>query len=285
MAAAHTEKLVTTRTEDGYLLEGAVFTPIEPNPRGNVVVWMHGFTGRFYEQHTVAIGRRLADRGHIFVTGNNRGHDFGAAIERFDGGDNLWAGGWWENVEDSRFDFAAWIRFGCELGTSGVVLIGHSLGAYKAVTYMGTCQDRSVAGLISASGPLRLWQRRVDDPHRFARAEQLVEEGRGADLLPADAGGRITSAQTLVWRAKFGLDPYGFQHPDADPPLSRIQCPILFVLGSEEPEIGRKEDLPILKRNARSARAEAVYVEGADHVYRGHEAEVADAIADWLERT
>ena len=30
---------------------------------------MHGFTGRFYEQHQVAIGRRLADTGHTFITG------------------------------------------------------------------------------------------------------------------------------------------------------------------------------------------------------------------------
>jgi pimeloyl-ACP methyl ester carboxylesterase len=130
-----------------------------------------------------------------------------------------------------------------------------------------------------------MWQRRIDDPQRFALAEQMVARGHGADLLPPDGGGRITSAQTLVWRAQFGLDPYGFQDPGADAPLAHIHCPVLFVLGSEEPEIGRKEDLPMLQQNARSATsADTVYVESADHVYRGHESQVADAIADWLER-
>ena len=285
MSEAHTERLVTTHTEDGYLLEGAQFTPVEPNARGSVVVWMHGFTGRFYEQHTVAIGRRLAARGHTFITGNNRGHDLGAAIHSVGGGESMHAGAWWEDVRACRLDFSAWIGFGCELGVSSVVLAGHSLGAYKAVSYMGTTEDARVSSLISASGPVRMWQRLVDDPERLALATRMVADGRGGDLLPPDAGGRVTSAQTLVWRAEFGLDPYGVQPGAATPPIGRIRCPILFVLGSEEPEIGTQEDLPTLQRNARiAASTDTVYVEGADHVYRGRETAVADGIAEWLQR-
>src|SRR5918912_346151 len=78
MAVEPTEKLVSTETEDGYVLEGAQFTPADGGRARLPIVWMHGFTGRFYEQHTVAIGRRLAARGHVFITGNNRGHDLGA---------------------------------------------------------------------------------------------------------------------------------------------------------------------------------------------------------------
>jgi pimeloyl-ACP methyl ester carboxylesterase len=189
-------------------------------------------------------------------------------------------------VAACRFDFSAWISFGCQLGASRVVLAGHSLGAYKAVAYLGTSNDQRVAGLISASGPLRMWERLIQDPERLARAEDLVKEGRGQELLPPDQGGRITSAQTLVWRARFGMDPYGFQHEsDSEAVLARVQCPVLFVLGSEEPEIGRKADLPRLKQNARSATSvDSAFVQGANHVYQGHEVQVADAIGDWLER-
>src|SRR5207248_1171011 len=152
-----------------------------------------------------------------------------------------------------------------------VVLAGHSLGAYKAVTYMAACQDQRVAGVISASGPLRLWQRLQQDPQRLEHAERMVADGRADELLTPDPGGRITSAGTLVQRAKFGLDPYGIRDA-TNAPVSQIHCPILFVLGSEEPEIGRREDLPTLERNARSAStAETAFIEGADHVYRGRE--------------
>jgi hypothetical protein len=142
-----------------------------------------------------------------------------------------------------------------------------------------------VSALISASGPFRLFQRHLDDPHRLAEAERMVANGRGGDLLPRDPTGRMTSAQTLVWRAQFGLDPYGLQPGMADPPVGQIRCPILFVLGSEEPEIGRQEDLATVKRNARqSASADSVYIEGADHVYRNREPAVADGILEWLNR-
>jgi pimeloyl-ACP methyl ester carboxylesterase len=287
MSEGHSERLVYTETEDGYVLEGAQFSPTQEHAHAKVVVWMHGFTGHFHEQHTVRIGRRLADRGHTFVTGNNRGHDLGANVHRVDGAAALQAGAWWENVAECRFDFSAWIGFGVQLAGSRVVLAGHSLGAYKAVTYLGSSEDGRVAGLISASGPLRLWERQRQNPERFARAEAMVREGRGQELLPPDAGGRVTSAQALVNRVRFGLDPYGFDDASqSEPPLARVRCPLLFVLGSEEPEIGRKSDLPRLKANARAAAtAEYVYVEGANHVYQEHETSVADSIGDWLERS
>jgi pimeloyl-ACP methyl ester carboxylesterase len=283
MAQTHTEQLVYTQSEDGYLLEGALFTPSEREDGKLPVVWMHGFTGRFYEQHTVAIGRRLAARGHVFVTGNNRGHHLGATIVNQRGGADLRGGGWWELFDQCPFDYAAWIGFAVGLGFPRVVLAGHSLGAVKAAYYQGTRRDERVAALISASGPVRMGLRLREAADRVRLAERLVAEGRGQDLLPPDPRGRITSAQTLVARLGAGMDVYGVEQPDA--PLAQICCPVLFVLGSEEPEIGTEADLPLLRRKARSASAvETLYVEGADHVYHGRELVVADGVGDWLER-
>jgi pimeloyl-ACP methyl ester carboxylesterase len=279
----HREQLVETVTDDGYALEGAVFTPANDGVARLPVVWMHGFTGRFYEHHALAIGRRLAERGHVFLTGNNRGHDFGAAIQRADGGESLRAGAWWESFDEHRFDFAAWIGFTIRLGFDRVILVGHSLGAVKAVHYMANSQDERIAALVSASGPAFLGRRIRDASDRLDLARRLVAEGRGRDLLPEDPGGRVTSAATYVDRASAEMDIYGLDRPN--PPISRIRCPILFVLGSEEPEIATRAELPVLQRNASSAPAtDSLYVEGADHVYRGREVAVADGIADWLNR-
>jgi pimeloyl-ACP methyl ester carboxylesterase len=68
-----------------------------------------------------------------------------------------------------------------------------------------------------------------------------------------------------------------------DSPLSRICCPFLGILGTQEPQIGAPEDLETLKRNARaSSRAEMALIEGANHWYQGCEVAVAQAIDDWL---
>jgi pimeloyl-ACP methyl ester carboxylesterase len=283
MTDTHSEKLVYTESGDGYVLEGALFVPADGGHGKLPVVWMHGFTGRFYEQHQVAIGRRLAARGHVFVTGNNRGHHFGANVANMRGGPNLWAGAWWEKFEDCPFDYSAWIGFTVALGFSRVILIGHSLGAMKAVYYMGTCQDERVAALVSASGPVRLGQWLHAAPERLALAERLVAEGRGHELLADDSAPVTTSAQTLVSRANTNMDVYGLDRADA--PVGQIRCPVLFVLGSAEPNIATAEDLPILSQNARSAsRVDTLYVEGANHIYYSHELDVADGIGDWIDQ-
>jgi pimeloyl-ACP methyl ester carboxylesterase len=283
MADAHREQLVYTGSEDGYLLEGVQFTPTGGGREKLPIVWMHGFTGRFYEPHTVAIGRRLAARGHVFVSGNNRGHHLGANLVNARGGQNLRAGAWWEIFDECVFDFAAWIGFAVDLGFPRVVLAGHSLGALKAVYYMGTRQDERVAALISASGPVRIQQRMREAGERVALAQRMVAEHRGGELLPDDGTPMSSSAQTLAARARVNMDMYGLDRDDA--PLAQIRCPVLFVLGSNEPEIGSEADLTLLRAKASTSRSvDTLFVPGANHVYQGCELTVADGIGDWLGR-
>ena len=277
------EKLVYTESDDGYLLEGATFTP-DDGGRGKLpVVWMHGFTGRFYEQHTVAIGRRLAARGHVFVTGNNRGHHLGASIVNLRGAENMRGGAWWEKFDESPRDYSAWVGFAVGLGFPRVALVGHSLGALKAVHYMAERQDERVAALVSASGPVHVGGRVREATDQVALAEKMVAEGRGLDIVPNDVAPMAVSAQTVLARARSNLDVYGLYAPD--PPISKVRSPVLFVLGSDEPNIGVEADLATLRRNASaSGRVDTLYVEGADHIYTNRELAVADGIGDWLER-
>jgi alpha-beta hydrolase superfamily lysophospholipase len=281
MDETYTEKLVYTETEDGLLLEGAVIRPAIVSTRSLAIVWIHGLTGKFYSPTTVSIGRALAGRGYTFITGNNRGHDFGA-IYRTKSGERVILGGGWELFDESPRDVAAWVGFAVGLGFRGVALLGHSLGGLKVCYYLANRQDSRVAGLIAASPPLRAG--RVE-PELFARAERMLAEGRGADLLPwgiSPAGAGTQSAQTYVNRARSNLDVYGLENPD--PPVARIRCPILAFYGTDEAWVGTAADLEIIRRNARAAaRVDTRTFEGADHSYTGHEAEVAAAVAEWVD--
>ncbi len=282
MARNYEEELVYSETEDGLLLEGAVIRPTSPSAKPLAVVWIHGLTGRFYSLSTVRIGRALAERGYTFVTGNNRGHDFGA-IYRTKAGERLIVGGGWERFDESPRDVAAWVGFAVSLGLGGVALLGHSLGALKVCYYQALRQDSRVAGLIAASPPIRAGQ---TDPSLLEQAERMVAEGRGADLLPwgiSQAGAGTQSAQTYLNRALTNLDVYGFRSPN--PAVSRIRCPLLAFYGTNEEWVGTAADLEIIRRNARSAaRVETRMFEGADHSYTGHEDEVGLAIAQWVDQ-
>ena len=275
------EELVYVESDDGLLLEGVVLRPLATSEKELAVVWIHGLTGKFYAPSTIKIGRALAARGHTFVAGNNRGHDFGA-VYRTKTGERRILGGGWERFDESPYDVAAWVGFAMELGFRGVVLIGHSLGALKVCYYQAHRQDPRVVGVVAASPPLRAG--RVD-PKVLAQAERMVAEGRGRDLLPWDvsqAGAGTHSAETLLNRVQANIDVYGFQTPA--PAVGQIRCPIFAIYGTDEAWVGGPSDLEVIRRNAVEARrVDTRMMEGADHTYTGHEADVASVFAEWID--
>ena len=278
---AYVEHLVFTEAEDGILLEGATIRPADGREQPLAVVWTHGLTGKFYSPNVVNVGRELASRGYAFVTGNNRGHDFGTMLRSRDGTARLGGGGW-EAFDECPRDISAWVGFAVGLGFRGVALLGHSLGALKVAYYQAQRQDPRVLGLIAASPPLRGGGRH--NPELTALAERMVAEGRGQDLLPwgiSPAGAGTLSAQTYLNRARANADVYGLDTPN--PAVSRIRCPLLAFYGTNEEWVGGAADLEVIRRSATAAaRVDTRLFDGADHSYAGHEPEVAAAIAEWV---
>ncbi|MCC7371285.1 MAG: alpha/beta fold hydrolase [Chloroflexi bacterium] len=278
MPTTHTEEIVYTETGDGFVLEGVALRPLSA-PKPLAVIWVHGLTGRFYARTQMLVSRRLVADGYTVVSGNNRGHDFGARISRTSG-EPVLAGGGWELFDESPQDVDAWVTFAAGLGFERIVVIGHSLGALKAAHYQATRQDARVAGLVAASPPIQAT--RVD-PRLVALARQMVAEGRGRDLLPwgsSRAGAGTHSATTFLNRVQTGLDQYGLD--TADPAIGQIRCPILALFGTVQ-DTGDEQDLAMIRRNAQAAASiDTVMIDGADHVYTGREAAVGQVIVEWL---
>lgn len=284
MATSYSEELVQIQAADGVELVGAVIRPANPRPNALPIVWVHGFTGSFCESHAIKIGRRLAERGHVFVTGNNRGHDFGAILPIRETPQQRLGGAAWEMLGESPLDVDAWIGFATGLGVAQVALVGHSLGGMKSTYYLATREDPRVKAFVNASGPV--WRFIGPAPEAVARlpeAQQMVEAGRGLELLPPFTfeGTSGVSAQTVVGGEEFRAVIFGDQ--DRPPAVALLRLPLLTILGSEESWLGVPADLDWVKATARSApRCDTAYIQGADHVYTGHTDEVADIIADWV---
>lgn len=276
------EELTTIQAADGVELAGAVIRPANGTPLPLPVVWVHGFTGRFYEPVAVNVGRRLAERGHVFITGNNRGNNYGTVLRVRASGEDRLGGAAWERLDEAPLDVDAWLGFAVGLGFPRVVLLGHSLGGMKVTAYMATRQDPRVAGLVIASGPVwRFVGPAKEAAERAAEAKRLVDEGRGLELLPPIGPGASTvSAQTVVSGERLRDTLFGAE--GRPPAVALLRCPILAFLGTEESWLGTPADLDWLKDTATAApRCETRVFSGADHVYTGHEGEVADAVADW----
>ena len=80
---------------------------------------------------------------------NTRGHDsvFGASL----GNVRRRFGAAYEMVDDCRHDIAAWIEFLASRGHERIVLIGHSLGAIKAVYAQAHEKLPQVAAVVAVS--------------------------------------------------------------------------------------------------------------------------------------
>jgi len=286
--------LVSTQTEDGLTLDG-LYTASDPGT--TAILAVHGLTMNAFDPLFLAWASTFCSRAYAFLSANTRGHDLGVAFRTPHG--EVLGGSWWERFEDCSVDLEAWTRFLIERGHHRVVWLGLSFGALKVVHSAARIKiappapdrpDANLRAVVVASGPVRASGRRNAahrlDPNRVALAEEMVANGRGLDLLPweLDAAGdpETLSAQTFASWARGDLDVFGIERNDA--PIARIQAPVLLYYGTAEPNVGTPEDAERIARNATSSpRADVRIIQGAGHLYAGHEHKAAAVIADWLD--
>ena len=273
------EELVHIRSEDGFELAGVVIRPAAGPVLPAIVVWVHGATVSFSMAGISRLGRALAGHGYVVVAGNNRGHDVGAHLWRA-GEAPVLGGTRWELFDQAPLDLGAWITYAAEAGAVRVVLAGHSLGAQKVVYYQADRQDPRVVGLVAASPGYRIVRDVLHAPPELvARAERLVADGQGLELVPL-GGSAPVSAQTFLSLRRVGFDFFGLETPGAR--IGRIRCPLFACYGAaESAEVA--DLLDGIRRNATgAARVETCLIAGADHGYSGREADVATALAQWI---
>src|SRR5438552_5540405 len=150
-------ELVRTVTRDGLRLDGAL-TLARSASEGNspststAAILLHGVASNFYTSSTFEpLIPKLQEFGLAVLSVNTRGHDsvFGASL----GNVRRRFGAAYEIVDDCRLDIAAWIGFLKSRGHQSIALIGHSLGAVKAVYAQAHEQWPEAAALIAISAP------------------------------------------------------------------------------------------------------------------------------------
>jgi pimeloyl-ACP methyl ester carboxylesterase len=288
-AGSVTEELVYARADDGIVDAGALFSPQGTADKRIAVIWIHGNGVNFYYPSYVNAARELAKRGLTTIVGNTRMHDL-ANIEAFRESGSMRGGSYFGSTTDQVRDLAAWIQLAKDRGFDRVVLVGHSAGATAVQIYTARTQDPRVAGLVIASGRFRPATSPIVDSVRLARARELVASGHGDDPVPrTEPGARPspTSAATLVDLASMGVDLtdfYGVQA--ANPPVARVHAPILAWFGTNG-DVGTAEDLALLENTLEHVEGgpssvHTAMIPQATHMFDGHEARVAQVLADWI---
>ncbi len=283
-------ELVRTVTRDGLRLDGALSLPADsrsPTPDSPAAaLLLHGVSGNFYTSSVFdALTPKLLELGLATLSVNTRGHDsvFGARL----GNVARRLGAAYEIVDDCRSDIAAWIDFLKSRGYGRVVLVGHSLGAIKAVYAQAHEHWPQVAAVVAASPPRLSYSAFIDSSESslfgesMNTAERMVAGGQGDELFTA------RFPFPLLITADGYIDKYG---PAERYNLLRfaadLRCPALFTYGSKELSQGGVafDALPqALLSLPKAERRSVVVIDGADHFYSGLGEMLGAAVAGWLQ--
>jgi pimeloyl-ACP methyl ester carboxylesterase len=283
-------ELVRTVTRDGLRLDGALASPPDSRPPSpgslpTAAILLHGVAANYYTSSTFEpLIPKLQSLGIAALSVNTRGHDsvFGASL----GNVRRRFGSAYEIVDDCRLDVAAWIEFLKTRGYQRVVLIGHSLGAVKAVYAQAKEDFPDVAALIAVSAPRLSYSAfmNASDSTPFwdsmHTAEKLAKSGKPEELFTSQY------PYPLLITAAAYIDKYGpAEQYNILKFAADLTCPALFTYGTKElanggiPFTGMPAALTGLPNGM---NREIRIIEGADHVYTATSERLADDVFAWL---
>lgn len=297
-------ELVQVRTADGVRLDGAIALPkrsdtghahqthtADPQRTTPVdaVLAVHGTGSNFYGS-TLFDGltpKLLAD-GLAVLRVNTRGHDIVSTAATLHG--PLRLGSALETVDECRHDLIAWLEFLSSRGYRSIALLGHSLGATKAVYTITRTTHPALSRLIAISPP-RLShshflesEKRDDFLAQFRQAKEHMAAGHGETLMEIR-----TPLPFLVSAASF-IDKYGPEEKyNILNEIGRLNVPTLFVYGEVElAEVafrGLPEAISAAVPPGAAEKISVITIAGANHVYTGQIDELSHKIRAWLAKS
>jgi alpha/beta superfamily hydrolase len=278
--------LVQTTTRDGLRLDGMFqAASVSPAVRLDALCFVHGTGGNFYGSTLFdALAEWLLALGVSVLRVNTRGHDGISTAATPKGGRRQGAA--YEIADECRHDLTAWLDWLRGRAGPRAGLLGHSMGAVKAL-YATAHEARLGPARVIAVSPPRLsystFCASANGPRfleTYAEAERLVRAGTPAALMD------VSLPLPYVITAAGYLEKYG---PDERYNYLRfvggLPCPVLVTLGEIEVAnnmafAGAPEELARLA--ARHPRLRPEVIAGADHFYTGGREALVACVEAWL---
>ncbi len=276
-------ELVSVKTDDGVVLDGAYFSAASGVERVGPVdslLLIHGSGGRFYSPATRTMAEDLSCQGYGCLALNTRGHD----TVWFDADRGTYEGNAYEILDASRHDIKAGLDYLNGLGFSSIGLLGHSMGAVKVTYYAAWELDERVSTVIPIS-PVRLSYTHFMGSAEAAefrgcleRADEMEAEGRALDLM------KVEFPIPQMFSAASYLDKHGpAERYNLVSLAPRVKVPLFAIAGSMETHTrlaGMASDLSLSAVN--SPRAEHLIIDGGNHSLQNRKHEASAAVLNWL---
>ena len=285
--------IIQTTTSDGLLLSGM----LQPgNLEKPAIIMIHGFTSDFYSHEFIySIADVLKQSDNAYLTMQTRGTGIQTEFLKNGSGGTI-IGSYFELLEEAHLDITAWIDYLLKLGYTKFILAGHSLGTIKTVRYLSEGKYASLIRKIILLAPFDKTGFMVKTlgakfNNVLNEVKSKVNSGNGLEIVPPGIEDYPISYQTwLSWYNPSDLGSiWDFYRKDYQSPvLNNIAIPTQILVGAEDngfiyKEIGTtvEDGKNYLKRNIKILNMK--FIEGANHSFDGHEAEVGEEVFDFVQ--
>jgi pimeloyl-ACP methyl ester carboxylesterase len=281
-------ELVRSLTADGHRLDGALTVPATDSALHldlDALLLLHGVAGNFYSGNLFdRLVAEFVEAGVAALRVNTRGHDSVSVVWGKSG--PMFQGAAYEIVDQCRFDLAAWLDFLQQRGYRQIGVLGHSLGAIKAIYTQVHAPHACVRRIVACSPPRLSYSAFMNSeaqPRFFesvAAAQEQVERGQSNALI-------MSKFPTPLWITATGyIDKYGREERyNILNFIDRVTCPILVTYGELELASGgiafAGMDQAVASRRRDGQSLTVVTIPGADHAYTGAADRLATVIMDW----
>jgi pimeloyl-ACP methyl ester carboxylesterase len=260
---------VALRTADGVALNGVVYHPAA-TPRLSAILLVHGFGSNFYSAYFPLFARTAAEQGYATLALNMRDHDTGPKAYDF---------------VDNEADIAAGLAYLRKLGHSKLVLLGQSMGTNRVLYYQAAASDPDFAATVLVAGPGNLFEWNV---WQFGRknAQATVDEALTLQSAGHEQQFMLIELGPLgkaLYTARYLLSLRG-PNARSDPyqNIRKVINRILIIQGTADKLIEPGVAERLQRAATSSSKADLIYIEGAEHSFKNHEAVLAQRVLGWL---
>jgi pimeloyl-ACP methyl ester carboxylesterase len=243
-----------------------------PKKHAPLLVFVHGMGSNFYRSALKKAFLEIAPSLGLGVLAfNNCGAERGTEDEKF---------------KTCLADLDAAAAFARRRDHRKMIFVGHSTGCQKIVYWQARRRPRAVAGLVLLAPADDQAVTLRDLGPRFAAkvawAQKKVAAGKG-DAPVTGLYERFTAARFLSLADVKHAEANVFRYAGKLTQFRRVKCPVLAVFGTVEEfaAIPPAEMLAILRCKTKSRDYGDWLIPGANHSFKGGEAELALGVCEW----